>query len=115
MSRTTTALKTTKPAVAKFLKSVFDAGRKMQAIKRLPHDFGLHSLQPGRQARCVKPSAADVLCHHPKAWVTFSASREQSASGDEKYYALLRGAGIVQLEPAPQYNTFEVFTFPWIE
>ncbi len=32
-----------------------------------------------------------------------------------KYYALLCGASLVQAEPTPQFDTHEVFTFPWLE
>ena len=32
----------------------------------------------------------------------------------QKYYVLLRGVGLLKAEPAPQFNTSEVFTFPWI-
>ena len=32
-----------------------------------------------------------------------------------KYYALLRGASLVGLEPTPQFDTNEVFTFVWIQ
>ena len=31
-----------------------------------------------------------------------------------KYYTLLHGSTIIQLEPAPQFNTTEAFMFPWI-
>jgi len=33
----------------------------------------------------------------------------------KKYYALIVGSSLVQAEPTPQFNTHEVFTFPWIE
>jgi hypothetical protein len=33
----------------------------------------------------------------------------------QKYYALLLGGSLMQAEPTPQFNTHEVFTFPWIE
>jgi hypothetical protein len=33
----------------------------------------------------------------------------------QKYYVLLLGGSLVQAEPTPQFNTHEVFTFPWIE
>ena len=33
----------------------------------------------------------------------------------KKYYVLLLGGSLVQAEPTPQFNTREVFTFPWIE
>ena len=33
----------------------------------------------------------------------------------KKYYTLLNGNALLQAEPAPQFNTHEVFTFPWIE
>jgi hypothetical protein len=32
-----------------------------------------------------------------------------------KYYALICGSSLMQAEPTPQFNTHEVFTFPWIE
>lgn len=32
----------------------------------------------------------------------------------EKYYVLLLGS-LMRAEPAPQFNTHEAFTFPWIE
>ena len=32
-----------------------------------------------------------------------------------KYYALLIGNWLDRAEPAPIFNTHEVFTFPWIE
>ena len=32
-----------------------------------------------------------------------------------KYYALLHGSTLMQAEPAPQFDTHSVFTFPWIE
>ena len=32
----------------------------------------------------------------------------------KRCYALLAGGGLVRAEPAPQFNTLEVFTFPWI-
>jgi hypothetical protein len=32
-----------------------------------------------------------------------------------RYYALICGASLVQAEPAPQFDTHEVFTFPWIK
>jgi hypothetical protein len=31
----------------------------------------------------------------------------------EKYYALLTGRSVAQVEPVPQFNTHECFTFPW--
>jgi hypothetical protein len=31
-----------------------------------------------------------------------------------KYYGLLHGASLVGLEPTPQFDTLEVFTFSWI-
>jgi hypothetical protein len=31
-----------------------------------------------------------------------------------KYYTLLRGATIMDFEPAPQFDTLEAFTFPWV-
>jgi hypothetical protein len=33
----------------------------------------------------------------------------------KKYYTLLHGVTLMQAEPAPQFNTHEVFTFPWLE
>jgi hypothetical protein len=33
----------------------------------------------------------------------------------QKYYALICGPALVGAEPAPQFDTYEVFTFPWIE
>jgi hypothetical protein len=33
----------------------------------------------------------------------------------KKYYTLLHGATLMQAEPAPQFNTHAVFTFPWID
>jgi hypothetical protein len=33
----------------------------------------------------------------------------------KKYYELLKGGALVSAEPAPQFNTHDVFTFPWIE
>ena len=32
----------------------------------------------------------------------------------KKYYVLLHGVALLQAEPTPQFNTHEVFTFPWI-
>lgn len=32
-----------------------------------------------------------------------------------KYYVLLHGIALLQAEPVPQFDTHEVFTFPWIE
>jgi hypothetical protein len=32
----------------------------------------------------------------------------------KEYYALITQSSIAQLEPVPQYNTTEVFTFPWL-
>ena len=31
-----------------------------------------------------------------------------------KYYTLLHGATLIGLEPAPQFDTHEVYTFPWL-
>jgi len=31
----------------------------------------------------------------------------------KRYHSLVLDAGLYQLEPAPQFNTHEVFTFPW--
>ena len=33
----------------------------------------------------------------------------------QKYCVLLRGEALLKAEPAPQFNTSEVFTFPWID
>ncbi len=33
----------------------------------------------------------------------------------KQYYLLLKGIALVSAEPAPMFNTHEVFTFPWIE
>jgi hypothetical protein len=33
----------------------------------------------------------------------------------QKYYALICGPSLMQAEPTPQFDTHEVFTFPWIE
>jgi hypothetical protein len=33
----------------------------------------------------------------------------------KKYHILLLGPSLLQAEPTPQFNTHEVFTFPWIE
>lgn len=33
----------------------------------------------------------------------------------QKYYALLHGVALAQAKPTPQFNTHEVFTFPWIQ
>ena len=30
-------------------------------------------------------------------------------------YALILGGGLYTVEPVPQFDTHEVFTFPWIE
>jgi NAD(P)-dependent dehydrogenase (short-subunit alcohol dehydrogenase family) len=32
----------------------------------------------------------------------------------QKYHLLLNGAGLVGAEPAPQFDTHEVFTFAWL-
>ena len=32
-----------------------------------------------------------------------------------RYHLLLLGRTLLQAEPAPQFDTHEVFTFPWIE
>lgn len=32
-----------------------------------------------------------------------------------KYYTLLRGSSIMGLEPTAQYDTLELYTFPWLE
>jgi hypothetical protein len=33
----------------------------------------------------------------------------------KKYHLLLNGASLTDAEPTPQYDTHEVFTFPWLE
>jgi hypothetical protein len=33
----------------------------------------------------------------------------------KKYHLLLNGASLMDAEPTPQYDTHEVFTFPWLE
>jgi hypothetical protein len=33
----------------------------------------------------------------------------------QKYYALLTDSHLLTAEPMPQFNTHEVFAFPWID
>jgi hypothetical protein len=48
-------------------------------------------------------------------WGEFHAALEILVETFTKYYALLTLKSVVDIEPAPQYNTHECLTFPWWE
>ena len=58
-----------------------------------------------------RPSGTGPWCKMPDVEAAFDALEATLT----KYYALLIGNWLDRAEPAPIFNTHEVFTFPWIE
>jgi hypothetical protein len=72
------------------------------------------------QTDTVRAYIEQTIAHRQRstpASVSFAQFNETIAAIEKalkKYYALVTQTSVAQLEPVPQYNTTEVFTFPWL-
>ena len=76
--------------------------------------------QLGAQTETVRAYIEQTIAHRQRsapAPVSFAQFNETIAAIEtvfKTYYARITQSSIAQLEPVPQYDTTEVFTFPWV-
>ena len=74
----------------------------------------------GSQTDAVQSFIEQTIAHRQRSEpdpVTFAEFNETIAVVEavfKKYYARITQTTVAQLEPVPQYDTTEVFTFPWL-
>jgi hypothetical protein len=56
-----------------------------------------------------------VSTSHRSPFRRFDAAFDAIEETLQKDHRLLNGASLTQAEPTPQFDTHEVFTFPWLE